>query len=91
MLRVRHIQTTTEPVLENGKPVLVDGKPLERAVPVLDEAGREIEIYSIEIPPEVEAEGGDAINAYVAAQREESAPAQTEGATAPAVSTSTGE
>jgi len=53
MLRIRQIQTTTDK----------DGK----VVPVLDADGREIELSSIEVPLEVELQGGDAVDTYVAA------------------------
>jgi hypothetical protein len=38
------------------------------AKPALDAQGREIELWSVDVPAEVEAEGGAAIDAYVAAQ-----------------------
>lgn len=75
MLRVRHIETET---------VVVDGKEITR--PKLDADGHEIEIYSIEIPPEIEAEGQAAIDTYIEEQL--TAPAPTppavNGSAAPA-------
>lgn len=65
-LRIRHIQT--KPLLDDkGKQVKTpDGR--DATTPVLDADGKEIELYSIEIPADVEAEGAAAIDAYVAAQ-----------------------
>lgn len=70
---VREIETEVVPVTEkkDGKevPVMKEGKPVTKVVPKLDAEGREIEISAIEIPREVEAEGGAAIDKYVAEQR----------------------
>lgn len=63
MIRVRYIETET---------VQIDGKDAIR--PKLDADGKEVEIYSIEIPAEIENEGGAAIDAYVAAQLASPAP-----------------
>lgn len=52
MLTIRHIQTTT------------DAEGTIR--PTLDADGREIELWSVDVPRSVEAEGGEAIDAYVA-------------------------
>lgn len=40
-----------------------------KVVPVLDESGREIETFAVEVPREVEAKGGAAIDAYIAEAR----------------------
>lgn len=54
MITVRHIQTHTD----------ADGI----VQPTLDEHGREIELWSVAIPPDVAHDGGAAITAYVAAE-----------------------
>jgi hypothetical protein len=43
-------------------------------VPQLDEQGNEIELWSVDVPQEIEAKGGAAIDAYVAQQRAASTP-----------------
>jgi hypothetical protein len=48
---------------------IVDGKEVKKIVPVLDEHGREIETSLVEIPRDVEAKGGAAIDAFVADAR----------------------
>lgn len=59
MLTVRHIATTT---IQVAGPT---GAPVPATVPKLDEHGHTIELWSVEVPREIEAEGGDAIDAYV--------------------------
>jgi hypothetical protein len=70
MHTVRHIKTQVVPVLgADNMPLVENGRPVTRVVPELDADGQEIVLWSVEIPSEVEAEGGEAIDAYVAAQR----------------------
>jgi hypothetical protein len=59
---VRHIRTTT--VTE-----VVDGATVTRVVPMLDANGQEIEISSIDVPLEIEAEGGQALADFLARTR----------------------
>lgn len=69
MLTVRHIKTKTVPVLdEEQNPVVQDGKPVTQIVPDLDAHGNEIELWSVTVPADIEAEGGAAIDAFVAAE-----------------------
>lgn len=77
MLRVRHIKTTSVPTEDGSK-----------IVPARDEQGHEIELYSIDVPQEIEAEGGAAIDAFVAAElaqraRSTTAPVTAESPAAP--------
>lgn len=74
-MRLRRIQTTTKKV---------DGKDV--VVPVLDGDGKEIELWSIDvpseiehlgIPKEVEAQGKDAIEDYIATEMEKLHPSPT--------------
>lgn len=70
---VREIETEVVPVTEekDGKqiPVMKEGKPVTKVVPKLDAEGREVVISEVEVPRDVEAEGGAAIDKYVAEQR----------------------
>lgn len=67
MLIIRHIATHEVPVLdEKQKPLVVDGQPVMRTEPVRDEHGADVELWSVDIPRSVEAEGAKAIDAYVA-------------------------
>jgi hypothetical protein len=61
-LRFRQIRTTTETFTDDL------GATQTRVVPLLDEHGREIEVSSIDVPLDVEANGGEAVQAHVAAQ-----------------------
>jgi hypothetical protein len=54
-LRVREIATTT---------VVIDG--VSTIVPVLDAEGREIELSSVVVPQDIEAEGREAVVMHVA-------------------------
>lgn len=63
-MRIRHIQTETKTIA--GKPVVV---------PVLDDQGQEIELWSVEVPRAIAANGipahidstsKDALEAYIA-------------------------
>ena len=67
---VRDIKTKVVPVTEKvddkDVPVMKDGQPVTKIVPELDAQGREIELWSVTVPQEVEAKGGPAIDAYVA-------------------------
>lgn len=74
-MRLRRIQTTTKTV--NGKSVVV---------PVLDDHGQEIELWSIDVPREIEAlgipkeieqQGKDAIEDYIATEMEKLHPSPT--------------
>ena len=58
-LRIREIQTRVERI--RGKDVIV---------PVLDADGKEIELFSLDIPQDVEAEGGAAVEACLVAARQ---------------------
>jgi small-conductance mechanosensitive channel len=57
-LRIREILTERK---------TIDGELV--TVPALDAQGKEIEIYSIEVPREIEIEGAEAIDAHVAQVR----------------------
>lgn len=54
---------TTEKTDEKGATVLVDGAPV--LINQLDADGREIVLYEIEVPREIEAEGFAAVAAHV--------------------------
>lgn len=59
-LRIREIKTT---ITKAGE-----------TVPVLDEHGQEIELWAVDVPLSVEAQGPAAVDAYVAAQRAKTEP-----------------
>lgn len=76
---VRDIKTKIVPVLdEKQQPVTKDGQAVTQVVPELDADGREIELWSITVPQEIEAKGGKAVDAFVAAERAKSAAPITE-------------
>lgn len=73
--RIRQIQTEKK---------VVDGKPV--VVPVLDDAGQEIELWSIDIPPDLESAipkdldctDQDAVELWMLEERERQAAAKAE-------------